>query len=255
MKKIYEFKGISKHQKKNIKKDYIKSKCKNILISYIFIILSSSKPIFSSKNGAIFVLISFTFAILLSVYANVTQHDYMDRKKKTERYSKKHKNAELEKGPNFFPESDEWTFIAMQFLVGILVCCVVAPVSLYLQFKNFEIYKEVYMKLLIGIFADTYIVAFFYGILQILIEFIKDCAKYRTTLKKTIFTLKPKDIIFYVGVIIILYIAFTYYFNKEFEGLFGDMGRKIVGSIYIIFMLCPLIKCIKEIINNKKQNH
>lgn len=255
MKKIYEFKGLSKNQKKELKKDYIKSEWKNLLFSYFFIVLSSSKPFFSSKNGAIFVLIWFTLAIILSVYAYVNQSDYMNSKKKAVKYSKKHKHAEVEKGSNFFPEIGEWTFIGMQVLSAILVYFVAAPVFLYLQFKNFEIYKEVYMKLLIGIFVDTYIVAFFNIILQILIEFIYDCANDRTTLKKTIFTLKLKYVICYVGATIILCIVFTYFFNKEFEGLFGDIARRFWGSIYIIFMLYPLIKCIKQVIGNKKQNH
>lgn len=255
MKKIYEFKGLSKNQKKELKKDYIKSEGLKLLFSYFFIILSSSKPFFSSKNGAIYVLIWFTLVNLLSVYTYVNQNDYMNSKKKAERYSKKHKNVKVEKGFNFFPEIGGWTSIGMQVLVASLVYLIAAPVSLYLQFKNFEIYKEVYMKLLIGVFADTYIVAFFNVILQLFIEFIYDCANDRTTLKNTIFTLKLKYVICYVGVTIILCIAFTYYFNKEFEGLFGDIARKIVGSIYIIFMLFPLIKCIKQVIGNKKQNH
>lgn len=255
MMKIYEFKGLSKKQKKELKKDYIKNEWKNLLISYFFIILSSSKPFFSSENGAIFVLIWFTLAILLSVYTYVNQCDYMNSKKKAVRYTKKHKQSEVEKGSNFFPQIGGWTFIGMQVLAAILVYFVATPVSLYLQFKNFAIYKEVYMKLLIGIFADTYIVAFFNIILQILIEFIYDCANDRTTLKETIFTLKLKYVICYVATTIILCIAFTYYFNKEFEGLFGEMAKKVMGSIYIIFMLYPLIKCIKQVIDNKKQNH
>ena len=255
MKKINEFKGLSKDQKKELKKDYIKSEWKNLLISYFFIILSSSKPFFSSKNGAIYVLIWFSLAILLSVCAYVNQSDYMSSKKRSVRYQKKHKHAEVEKGSNFFPEIGGWIFIGMQVLSAILVYFVAAPVSLYLQFKNLEIYKEVYKKLLIGIFADTYIVAFFNVILQILIEFIYECANDRTTLKKTIFTLKLKYVICYVGATIILCIVFTYFFNKEFEGLFGDIARRFWGSIYIIFMLYPLIKCIKQVIGNKKQNH
>lgn len=251
MKKIYELKGLSKIQKKELKKDYIKKEWKNLLISYFFIFLSSSKPFFSSKNGAIYVLLWFTLATLLSSYAYVNQSDYMNRKKKAERYHKKHKNAEVEKGANFFPEIGGWTFISMQLLVAILVWFVVIPIALYLQFKNFEIYKDDYMKLLMGILADTYIVAFYNVMLQMLIEFIYDCANGRTILKKNILALKLK----YVIPTIILCIAFTHYFNNEFEGLFGDIGRKIVGSIYIIFMLYPLIKCIKQIINNKRQNH
>ena len=64
MKKIYEFKGLSKNQKKELTKNYFKSEWKNLLISYIFIILSSSKPLFSSKNGALFVLIWFSYSIV-----------------------------------------------------------------------------------------------------------------------------------------------------------------------------------------------
>lgn len=252
MKKIYEFKGLSKNQKKELTKNYFKSEWKNLLISYIFIILSSSKPFFSSKNGALFVLIWFTLAILLSIYAYINQSDYMNSKKKAVKYSRKHKNVEVEKGSTFFPEIGGGTFIGMQVLAALVVYIFILPVSLYLQFKNREIYNKVYMKLLIGIFADTYIVAFFNVTLYIFIEFIHNCVNDRTTLKKTISSLKLKYVIGCVGAIIIFCMAIIYYFTKEFEGLFGDMARKIVGSIYIIFILYPLIKCIKQMINKKK---
>lgn len=255
MKKIYEFKGLSKKQKRKLIKDYFKGEWKNLLVSYFFIILSSSKPFLSSKNGAILVLIWFTLAILLSLYAYINQSDYMNSKKRAKRYSKKHKNAKVERGVNFFPEIGGWTFIGMQVLTAFLVYLIALPMSFYLQFKNFEIYKEDYMKFFFGILADTYIVAFFNVILQILIEFLYDCANDKMNLKKTIITLKLKNIICYVGATVIVFGAFAYYFNKEFEGLFGSMGRKIIGCIYIVYMLYPLIKCIKQLINNKKQYH
>lgn len=255
MKKIYEFVGLSKSQKNELKKDYIEREWKNFFLSYIFIILSSSKPFFSSKNGAIFVLIWFTLAILLSVYAYVNQSDYLKSKKSAKRYSKKHKNIQVEKGFNFFPQIGSWNFIGMQFFVASLFYIVALPISFYLQFKNFEIYKEDYMNLIIGIFADTYIVAFFNIILQLIIDFIYDCAKDRTTLKKAAFSLKLKDVVCYVGATIILIMAFTYYFNKEFGGLFGGVSKKIMGGIYIIFMIFPLIKCLIQVSNNRKKVH
>lgn len=82
MKKIYEFAGLSKSQKKELIKDYVRCDWKNLFLSYIFITLSSSKPFLSSKNGAIYVLIWFTLATLLSVYAYVSQIDYLKSKKK-----------------------------------------------------------------------------------------------------------------------------------------------------------------------------
>ena len=89
MKNILDFKGLSKIQKKELKKLYIKTEWKNILISYIFIILSSSKPFFSSSNGAIFVLIWFTLSVVLSITAYVNQSDYLSSTKKAKKYKKK----------------------------------------------------------------------------------------------------------------------------------------------------------------------
>ena len=111
------------------------------------------------------------------------------------------------------------------------------------------------MNLIIGIFADTYIVAFFNMILYLIIDFIYDCANDRITLKRAEFNLKLKDVVGGVGTVVILIMAFTHYFNREFEGLFGDMGAKIMGGIYIIFMIFPLIKCLIQVSNNKKKVH
>lgn len=253
MKKIYEFEGLSKRCKNELIKSYIRSEWKNLFLSYIFIILSSSKPFFSSKNGAILVLIWFTLAILLSVCAYVNQSDYVKRKKRAKRYSKKHKNIQVEKGANFFPQIGSWNFIGMQIAVACLFYIVAIPIASYSQFKNFESYNKVYKIFFIGIFADTYIVSFFNVILELIIALICDCAKDRTTLKKIAFSPKLKDVVVYVGVTIILIMAFTHYFNREFEGLFGDMSKKIMGGIYIIFMIFPLIKCLIQVSNNKKK--
>lgn len=252
MKRVYMFKGLSKGRKTELKQNYIKSEWKNILISYVFILLSSSKPFISSKNGAIFVAVWFSLAILLSITAYVNQCDYMESKKKLKRYSKRHKGEEVEKGCTFFPEIGGWHFIGMQMLAAFLVYVIALPISFYLQFKNFAIYKDVYMNLFVGILADTYIVAFYNIILQIFIEFIYDCANDRTTLKKTMLKLKLQNVIFFVATIIILFMAFVHYFNNEFAGLFGDIARRGVGIVYILFMLWPLFKCIKEVTNKKK---
>ncbi len=158
-------------------------------------------------------------------------------------------------GANFFPQIGGWNFIGMQIFLASLFYIIAIPISIYLQFKNFEIYKKDYMNLIIGIFADTYIVAFFNMILQLIIDVIYDFAKDRITLKRTAFNLKLKDVVGYVGAVIILIMAFTHYFNREFEGLFGDTGTKIMGSIYIIYMIFPLIKCLIQVSNNKKKVH
>lgn len=95
-------------------------------------------------------------------------------------------------GANFFPQIGGWNFIGMQIFVASLFYIIAIPISIYLRFKNFEIYKKDYMNLIIGIFADTYIVAFFNMILQLIIDVIYDFAKDRITLKRTAFNLKTK---------------------------------------------------------------
>lgn len=252
MKKIYEFNGLNKKQKILLKKDYIKSEWKNFLISYIFILLSSSKPFLSITNGAIFVFIWYTLSILLAIVAYVSQNDYMYSKKRAVKYSKKHTNTNVEKGSYFSPEIGGWNFIAMQLLIAVLFYCVTIPISFYLQFKNFDTYQANYRNFFIGVFADTYIVVFFTGILQCLVDFVYDCSNHRVNIKTTFKIKTFKDLISCISSIVIVVAALIYYFNHEFEGLFGNTGKNIMGIIYIIYMLSPFIQCIIHFINRKK---
>ena len=66
----------------------------------------------------------------------------MKRRKRAERYLKKHKNIQVEDGANCYPQTGGWNFIGMQILVVILYWIVVIPIIGYLQFKNLEIYKN-----------------------------------------------------------------------------------------------------------------
>ena len=248
MKKVYMFKGYSKEEKRELKKKYIKYEWKNILFSYIFIALSSSKPINSIKNGAIYVAIWFSLAIFLSIMAYINQGDYMKRKKKMRKYHRRHKWVIVEKGSTFFPEIGGWNFLAMQMLVAILIYVILIPISLHLQFKDFANYMSSDKDFFVGIMVDTYILAFCNIILQILIEFIHDCTKDRTNLKKTIFKEKIKGIV----CSIIFLLAILYYFNNEFAGLFGNVGRRVIGASYIFYMLWPLFKCVKEVAVKRK---
>lgn len=116
-------------------------------------------------------------------------------------------------------------------MVAISLYIVALPIFINLQFKDIEIYKKDYMNLIVGIFADTYIVAFFNMIVQLIIDYIYDSEKDRITLKKTAFSLKLKNVV----VTIILIMAFTHYFNREFEGLFGDMEKNNGSYLYSFY--------------------
>lgn len=248
MKKVYMFKGYSKEEKRELKKEYIKYEWKNILLSYIFIALSSSRPINSIKNGAIYVAVWFSIANLLSITAYINQLDYMKRKKEMRGYARRHKGAIVEKGSTFFPEIGGWDFLGMQMLAAILIYIILVPISFHLQFKDFANYMSSYKDFFVGIFVDTYIIAFCNIILQILIEFILDCTKDGTNIKKIIFKEKIKVVVCSV----IFLLAISYYFNNEFAGLFGNVSRRVVGTVYVFYMLWPLFKCIKDLVVNNE---
>lgn len=248
MKKVYDFKGCSKEEKRELKKKYIKYEWKNILLSYIFIALSSSRPINSIKNGAIYVVIWYSLANLLSITVYISQYDYMKRINEMRGYSRRHKGAIVEKGNTFFPEIGGWNFLVMQMLAALLIYLISIPISLHLQFKDLAYYTSSYKDLFVGIMVDTYILAFCNIILQILIEFINDYIKNRTNIKKTIFKEKIKVTVCSV----IFLLAIWYYFNNEFTGLFGNVGRRVVGFAYVFYMLWPLFKCIKDLVVKKE---
>ena len=153
----------------------------------------------------------------MSLCAYVNQSDYMSSKKRAGKYSKKHKSVKVEKGRTFIPEIGGWTFIGMQIRAAIFVYIAAIPVSLYLQFKNFEIYEKVHMKFFIGIIVDTYIIAFFNGIIQLIIDFIYDCSNDVSTIEKTILSLKIKDVICVAVTTSLIFWALYYYFKHYYE--------------------------------------
>lgn len=242
MKSIIEFDGLSKVQKKELKMQYIKKEWKSILISYIFIILSSSKPFFSSNNGAIFVLIWFTLSILLSINTYVNQSDCMMSNKKAKKYKKRHKYEKVEGIFNVSPEIGGWQFIIAQFIVANLFYLITVTIAVYLQYMNLEIYKKKYMELFVGIFADTFVLTFFNGIVKLVMESIHDFINDKTMFKKKILKIKAKNVVLFLSVSIIMFFSLHHYVNKEFASLFGEISRKCIGIVYIIFIICPNIK-------------
>lgn len=248
MKRIFQFNGISKEKKRELTRKYLQCEFKNIILSYFFIALSSSLPPISSMNGAIYVAVWYSFSVLLSIRAYVNQSDYMMSKKRAKHYSKNHKVA-VEKGSTFIPEIGGWNAILRQMLTATAFYFIGILIALRLQFKNTEVYQNVHMSLWVGVFADTYIVTFCNGIISIFIDFIYDCVHARTTLKKTVLKANLKKIIVFIATIIILILAFSYYFNDEFAGLLGNciIVKRVVGSIYILFMTWPLFRCIRDV--------
>lgn len=86
--KVYEFAKIDKKEKRCLRKAYYQKQRFDILISYIFILMSSSKVFFSFRNGALWVLVWYTCSLLLSCYTYVNQIEYNVGRKRARHYSK-----------------------------------------------------------------------------------------------------------------------------------------------------------------------
>ena len=93
-----------------------------------------------------------------------------------------------------------------------------------------------------GIFADTYVVAFCNGIVKLVIETIYDFIDGKIMLKEIALKVTLKNILLFLSVVIIMVFSFHYYVNKEFSGLFGEITREYMGIIYITFIIYSNIK-------------
>ncbi|MCR4618751.1 MAG: hypothetical protein K5669_11290 [Lachnospiraceae bacterium] len=248
------FDGLNTVEKSKLRREYFKVEWKDILISIIFIILSSNENVFSLKNEALYVLIWFIIATLFSLCAYVNQSDCMKSRKRMRNYCRKHNIGNGGKGPSFVPEIGGWTKIAMQLLVAIIVYIIAVPIALGIQMNDFKVYMAEYRSLFIGLMCDTYIVTIYAGIQKATIESIYDINKGRND--KNIILKKRKNVLkntlTILGAIIILALAFYHYFNSEFEGFFDVVARRIVGGIYILYLIYPLLLCIYQIIKHKR---
>lgn len=242
MKSISKFKGISKEQKKKLINQYLKIEWKNINLSYVFIALSSSCPIISCMNGAIYVAVWYSISVLLSIWLYVNQSDYMMQNKRERHYSKKHKEK-VAKRSIFTSEIGGWDAIATQVFVAIVFCILEVLISLYLQKRNMYVYQSIYRGFFEGILADTYIVSFCNVVIGIYRDYIYNCVNSGTKLKEIILKSNLKTKFLNICTVILLILACRYYIENEFKGLLGDkiMAKYIVSGIYILFMMWPLL--------------
>lgn len=242
--KLYDFKGYTKQEKFGKVLEYLKQDWLNILLSYIFIFLSSSLPFFSRSNGAIYVLIWYSIVQILSIYAFVNQSDSAFRRKKAVNYERNHKTV-VKKGYYIKPEIGGWNLVGMSVMCSFFLCAVLSIFSLDKQFRDYDQYMSQDIYFYIGLFADTCIVAFFSLAYKLIVEFICDYMLNYLSFREKLATLKCSDAIWGVTVTSLALAALIYYFDNEFGGLFEKaIVRRTIGVLYILFMIYPGIKQI-----------
>jgi len=231
--------------------EYIKDQRVDILVSYAFILLSSSTPFFSFTNGAIWVLLWYTLSILFSLYIFIVQSEYNDGLKRAIRFSKKHAGITLERKNKYSAEIGGWNFLAAQFIFASIIYVLFAIFALVYQLLYYTDYMNRYRDFCVGVLVDTYILFFFTVYHKIVLTDLKVISGWKNKVSCFLHifggTIKRNLIIHIFSQGIILY-ALNYYFSKEFSGLFDPISRRILGSIYILYMLIDVKALIKKII-------
>lgn len=243
-KKLSDFKGYTKQEKYGKALEYLKQDWVNILLSYIFIFLSSSLPFFDRSNGAIYVLIWYSIVQLLSIYAFVSHSDNEFRRGKAVNFERNHKTV-VNKGYYIKPEIGGWNLVGMSVMCSFFFCTVLSIFSLDKQFRDYDQYMSQDIYFYIGLFADTCIVAFFSLAYKLIVEFICDYMLNHSLHKEMRISLKVRDVISGLAVTSLALAAMIYYFDNEFGGLFEKaIVRRTIGVLYILFMIYPGIKQI-----------
>jgi hypothetical protein len=108
-----------------------------------------------------------------------------------------------------------------------------------------------YKDVCIGVFTDTYILVFF-GIYYkgIILEAIlistwkKKVGFFSHTFDGSII----RNLFIHIFALAIIVCALIYYFSREFSGLFNPILRRIMGLIYILYMID--VKTLRKKINS-----
>lgn len=248
--------GITHFCKKDINlrkrcyKEFFKEQKKDFLVSYLFIFMSSSVPVISIMNGAFWVFLWYTFSIVIALYAYISQSECNKGVKRAKHYMKKHGYTVKTNIPKRFSnEIGGFSFVFMQFgvamLFGVILCCFA---TVY-QFYDYSEYMKEYKQLCLGIFVDTYVVTFC-NVYRMIISDLLLVPGWKQKIDKLLHVFCNgsvlKTIVSHVCAILIVLVALRYFFTNEFSGLFGPTLRKVIGTIYIVYMFKDLKDIIKK---------
>jgi hypothetical protein len=165
--------GFLEYLKKNLKYLY-----KDIVLSGIFIILSSTKPVLSLSNGAWYVLLWYIISLfsLLEVCRynfnyNIeckakkkwhTRHGYKNQTKEEKSKIINYKKANVELGG--------WTFLWIKILVSLLFQIIFIVIAIKHQFNDYNNYMNSEKNFFFGVFMDTFVITICTGYYSLIID-------------------------------------------------------------------------------------
>lgn len=236
---VYEFCHSDKLFRKKCLKDFFKTQRIEFIVSYFFIFLSTSHHIISPTNGALWVFLWYTLSIFISWYMYISQLEYNDAIKRAEKFAKKHPITKVEKRKKYSVEIGGWNFKSAQLMSALVVVIVLSIFSFVKQNIDYSDYMENYKDFCVGIFADTYVLVFFtiYRSFIVELEKISGLKNKMTGFFHCFKGGKIKNLLIHTFCIVIIIGVMSYYFSNEFSGIFSNKLRKVLGVIYILYML------------------
>ena len=220
---------------------------KEIVISIFFIISSSSQPIFSVKNGAVWVLLWYIislFLLLSGCYFNYRYNEEGMRKKKWHRrhgfdetMTEKQKN-EIKWFKKANIELGGWTFLLIKVSMAILLEAIMLGISLMHQFSNYENYMENEKMFFVGVFIDTLVTTVASGYYSIIIDVASGVIGFKNKVRAILNVFEKnliKNIFYHLISLALLVFVVVYSFNE-----FSWYTPFVLGVLYIIFLAMPV---------------
>lgn len=232
------YRKMSKKEKSGMYKKYLQLNKKDLALSVFFIICSTSTPVFSIKNAAIWVLVWYLVSFVLMLYSCVNQEDYNRAVKRENHYNKRH-HREKERKQKWKIEIGGWNFTSIKISTATLLGIALMIVSYMHQFENYNQYMSNEKAFFSGIWFDTYIITFSVGYYNLIVEAVKNNRGIKGRLEG-ILNLLGKTIgkrILNIISFVIWIGALSYSFN-EFS-IFGNPMNYVVGFLYLIVLCIP----------------
>ena len=235
------YKRIGRKEKNNMYKAYLKGSIRDFAVSVFFIICSTSTPIFSSKNGAIWILVWYLISYVVMLYSCVNQEEYNRAIKRENNYNRRHnkRKEQIKRKKKWAIEPGGWNFIIIKIATASIFGIIMIIISYIHQLQNYNQYIENEKNFFLGIWFDTYVITVCVGYYNLIVDVIKNNKGVRCKIVGVLNLLgeSVKNRILNIVLFIIWIVALSYSFN-EFS-IFDSPVNYIIGFLYIIVLAIP----------------
>lgn len=227
--------------KKNIKYLY-----KDMLISCVFILLSSTTPVLSLSNSAWCVLLWYVMSVGLLLILNWRQtccnvqnkikrkllKKYHYRKNLTSKEKKRivnYKNTKV--------EFDGWVFVGIKLSVAFMFVPILYLIALILQFTNYSNYMLNQKNFFVNFFMSTLVTTMFVVYYNLIINEVKKNKGVKNRLK-SLFIYTNTSLIKRILGNLLLYLMLLYAFIYSLFSF--TIAPLFVGVLYVCTLLIPI---------------